>query len=152
MKVEGNYTLIDLTDLTLKAVLNEADGYYHLGSKDGPIIFIDLTTDSQFMTSIQDICALQRMGTYIYDVNGAILEKRSYNELFYQYGMPESSDIVVEEPIRIPLTEKLAEAIISFGEKNSWWADSELNIFTKVLLNTPYNKNFAWLLFCGYYA
>jgi len=152
MKPTGTYTTVDLLDLTLKAVLNENDGYYHLGTADGPIIFIDLTTDSEFITSIQDICALQRMGTYIYDMNGAVIEKRSYNELFYQYGMPSTSDTTPEDPIRVPLTEKIAEAIKTFGDNYSWWAiGSELNIFNKVLLGQPYNQEFAWLLFCGYY-
>ena len=152
VNAEGTYTAIDLTDLSLTAVYNENDGYYHLGSEDGPIIFIDLTSNSKFMNSIQIICGNQRMGTYIYDVNGNIVEKRSYNDLFLQYGMPDSADTVVDKPIRIPLTAKLAEAIRNFGENNSWWnTDTDTNIFTQVLLDTPYNQEYAWLLFCGYY-
>ena len=149
---DGSYTTIDLTDTSLVAVLNENDGYYHLGDTNGPVIFIDLTTDSKFVSSVQMICAHQRMGTYIYDINGKVSEKRSYNELFTQYGMPETTESVTE-PIRVPLTEKLAEAIKSFGNKNSWWAeDSEANIFDRVLLGQPYNREFAWLLFCGYFS
>ncbi len=153
MTPDGTYTSIDLTDLTVKAVYNESDGYYHLGAEDGPIIFIDLTTNSKFVSSIQTICGNQRMGAYIYDSDGNVVEKRSYNELFIQYGMPSSADVTVDSPIRVPLTAKLAEAIKSFGEKNSWWnPDSEANIFTSVLLGAPYNREYAWLLFCGYYA
>jgi len=93
------------------------------------------------------------MGTYIYDINGDVVEKRSYNELFHQYGMPSTKEEKVEQAIRVPLTEKLAEAIKTFGDKNSWWAEgSDANIFTKLLLGTPYNREYAWLLFCGYYA
>ena len=151
--VDGTYTAIDLTDLTVKAVYNEADGYYHLGSADGPIIFIDLTANTQFVSSIQTICLNQRMGAYIYDLNGKVVEKRSYNELFVQYGMADTAETAKSDPIRIPLTKKLAEAIQSFGDKNSWWnPTSDANIFTPVLLGTPYNQEYAWLLFCGYYA
>ena len=86
-------------------------------------------------------------------MNGVIVEKRSYNELFFQYGMPESLDETLEEPVRVPLTAKLAEAIQSFGGKNGWWdPDSAANIFAPVFLNTPYNAEYAWLLYCGYYA
>ena len=153
MTVSGAYTTIDLTDLSIKAVYNEEDGYYHLNSADGPILFIDLTSDSQFVASIQIICGNQRMGTYVYDVNGDIIEKRSYNELFFQYGMPETSEEVVDSPIRVPLTEKLAEAIQNFGSRNGWWnADAEGNIFVSALMGAPYNREFAWLLYCGYYA
>ena len=150
--VNGTYTTIDLTDLSLKAVYNAEDGYYHLGSEDGPIIFIDLTSDTPFINSIQTICGYQRMGTYIYDVNGKLVEKRAYNELFYQYGMPTSADATVDSPIRVPLTKKLAEAIQNFGEENAWWSPTDGNIFTTVLLGAPYNQEYAWLLFCGYYA
>ena len=152
MTVSGTYTTVDLADLSMKAVYNEADGYYHLNSADGPILFIDLTSTSQFMASIQVICGNQRMGAYIYDMNGNITEKRSYNELFFQYGMPETAEEVVETPIRVPLTKKLAEAIQSFGDKNGWWSEGDTNIFTSAMLGAPYNQEYAWLLFCGYYA
>ncbi len=153
ISVEGKYTPIDLTDLSITAVYNESDGYYHLGSENGAVIFIDLTSHTPYVSSIQTICGYQRMGAYIYDVNGNIVEKRSYNELFIQYGMPDSADAPVDQPIRIPLTAKLAEAIQSFGGKNGWWApDSDANIFTPALLGAPYNQEYAWLLFCGYYS
>ena len=151
--VSGTYTTIDLTDLSLKAVYNETDGYYHLGTANGPIIFIDLTSDSKFVSSIQTICGNQRIGEYIYDINGNLVEKRSYNELFIQYGMPDTAGTPVDAPIRVPLTQKLAEAIQTFGDKNGWWdPTAESNIFTLVLLGTPYNQKYAWLLYCGYYA
>lgn len=93
------------------------------------------------------------MGAYIYDVYGKIVEKRSYNELFIQYGMPDVADTKVDSPIRVALTAKLAEAIQSFGERNDWWdPESDANIFNTVLLGAPYNQEYAWLLFCGYYA
>ena len=148
----GTYTNVDLGDLSLKAVYNENDGYYHLNSADGPIIFIDLTSASQFVASIQVICGNQRMGAYVYDINGNIVEKRSYNELFHQYGMPTDAETSVDSPIRVPLTEKLAEAIKTFGEKNGWWQpNADSNIFTSAMLGAPYNQEYAWLLYCGYY-
>ena len=93
------------------------------------------------------------MGIYVYDDQGNVIEKRSYNELFLQYGMPGDSDTTVDQPIRVPLTEKLAEAILEFGNKNGWWKTGiDSNIFTSVLLGAPYNRDYAWLLFCGCYA
>ncbi len=153
MNPTGTYTAVDLTDLSLKAVYNESDGYYHLGSATGPLLFIDLTSNSQYVSSIQTICGNQGMNTYIYDETGTVIEKRSYNELFLQYGMPDDASATVDAPIRVALTPKLAEAIQVFGEKNGWWKpNSDSNIFTKVLLGMPYNQEYAWLLFCGYYV
>jgi len=80
-----------------------------------------------------------------------LVEKRSYNELFIQYGMAAPGEDPIKDPIRIPLTQKLAEAIQSFGDKNGWWDPmSTTNIFAS--LGAPYNQEYAWLLFCGYYA
>lgn len=153
LKPAGTFTAVDVTDVTLSAVFNPADGYYHLGSVDGPVLFIDLTSDTPYISSIQTICANQRMGLYIYDDNGNIVEKRSYNELFHQYGMPTDTTAPEGGDIRVPLTAKLAEAILKFGEKSGWWAPgSEKNIFTANLAGASYNQTFAWLLFCGYYA
>ena len=150
--VSGTYTAVDLADLSIKAVYNETDGYYHLNSEDGPLLFIDLTSNSQFVASIQIICGTQGMGAYIYDMNGNIVEKRSYNELFFQYGMPATAEEMVDSPIRVPLTAKLAEAIQNFGDGNGWWSEGDGNIFTSVMLGAPYNQEYAWLLYCGYYA
>ena len=149
---DGTYKKVDLTDLSLSAVFNETDGLYHLNSADGPVIFIDLTSDTDYISSLQTICANQRIGIYIYDANGNITEKRSFNELFIQYGMPADSDTVVEEAVRVPLTKKLAEAIQSYGNKYNWWTeDSDLNLFAPVHAGVPYNQQYAWLLYCGYY-
>ncbi len=151
---DGTFVLFDVANTSLSAVLNPEDGYYHLGSEDGPVIFIDLTTDSKYIASIFTICAHQRMGTYIYDNDGNVVEKRSYNELFIQCGMPDPMEATSAptEPVRVPLTEKLAEAVKAFGDKNGWWSDNEdTNIFTRVLLGAPYNQEYAWLLYCGYY-
>ena len=59
MTVSGTYTTVDLADLSTKAVYNKMDGYYHLNSADGPILFIDLTSNSRFVASIQGICGNQ---------------------------------------------------------------------------------------------
>lgn len=148
----GTFTTVDVTEASLRAVFNDADGYYHLGTADGPILYIDLTTDTAYIPSVQIICANQRMGLYVYDDNGNVIEKRSFNELFHQYGMPTDDTAPEGGPVRVPLTQKLAEAIQSFGEKSEWWKPgSEKNIFSNAGFN-GYNQAFAWLLFCGYYA
>ena len=152
MNPTGTFTAVDLTDLSLKAVLG-ADGYYHVGSADGALLYIDLTSSTPYIPSIQTICANQRMGIYVYDASGNVIEKRSYNELFLQYGMPSDQDTHVDEPIRVALTEKLAEAIIEFGNKYGWWVEnSDTNIFASTLAGMPLNVEYAWLLYCGVYV
>ena len=151
---EGTYTTIDLGDTSISAVLNPDDGYYHLNSVDGPVLFLDFTTDSKYIASIYTICSNQRMGAYIYDVDGNVVEKRSYNELFFQCGMPDPTTVeTTPDPgIRVPMTEKLAEAIQNFGNNQGWWEEgSGSNIFSTAFEGLPFNREYAWLLYCGYY-
>ncbi len=149
----GTYQNVDITDLTLKAVFNEQDGYYHLGTASGPVLYIDLVSDTLFVSGLQTIGVNQRIGVYVYDENGDVLEKRSYNELFCQYGVAAVAEDAKSDPIRVPLTAKLAEAVQKFGEKQNWWREgSDTNIFVPALLGQPYNSAYAWLLYCGYYA
>lgn len=149
----GIWQGIDITDPTLAAVYNEQDGYYHLGRADGPVIYIDLVSDTPYVSGLQTICINQRIGEYVYDTEGVLLEKRSFNELFGQYGISSNAEEVKKEPVRVPLTKKLAEAVQSFGNKQSWWREgSDANIFDQVLLGTYYNVGYAWLLYCGIYA
>lgn len=150
---EGEYTVIDLGDTSVSAVLNPDDGFYHLNSVDGPVIFIDFTSETSYVASLFTICAHQRIGEYIYDSNGNVVEKRSYNELLIQCGMPDPMTEGSAEPgVRVPLTEKLAEAVKSFGEKQGWWEEgADSNIFNRVFNGVPYNQEYAWLLYCGYY-
>ncbi len=148
-KPTGTYTAFDLSDLTISAHYNEEDGYYHLGSVDGPVIYIDLTSNTKYINSIQVICAHQGMGVYVYDDFGGLLEKRSFYELFLQYGMP-SDTTPPDAPIRVPLSMKLAEAIKTYGDRADWWKPgSEQNLFTKNVPTAVYNQDYAWLLFCG---
>jgi hypothetical protein len=119
--------------------LNETDGYYHLGTADGPIVYIDLNAETPYIASIETICANQRIGVYVYDDNGEFVKKLSFSELFVQY-----------EFGRVPLTEKLAYAIKTFGEWQGWWDFSKSNhIFHDNYMVV--NVDIAWLLFCGYY-
>lgn len=138
-----DFVKFDLTDPNAKAVYNEKDGYYHLNSADGAIIFITLGDDIDNIgkiDSIKTICEHQRMGEYVYGEGGKVVAKNSFNELFEQYGYG-----------TVPLTEKLAYAIKSFGKNYSWWdATSSVNIFgadiSRIVLDN------AYLVACGYYA
>ena len=136
-RVWEDFQYIDLKDDNVKAVYNEEDGVYHLGSKDGPVIYIALGKDTKYIDSIKTICESQRMGVYVYDDKGNFVCKQSFNELFMQYDFG-----------TVPLTEKLAYAIKSFGDKNQWWNfESQSHIFPDDYM-TIVREN-AWLFACG---
>ena len=133
--VNSEFVDFDVTDKGLSVVYNENDGYYHLNSADGPLIYVRITsaiiesvTDSEtvykFLPSFITMCDTDRLGKVFYDTEGNIVLKESYNEMFRQYAeLCGASGLY-------PLNEQLANAIKNIGEHKGWFNfDTELHIF-----------------------
>lgn len=135
------FTFFDVKDPSLSAVYSESDGYYHLNDKNGPVIYIPLGATLPYLNaSFYDMCSVSRVGAVIFDDDGNFVTKESYNELFIQYGFN-----------TVPLTQKLAHAVKSFGTKSLWWDFStESHLFgTSFGDVVPGNE---WLFTCGYFT
>ncbi len=135
------FEYLDLKDENLKVVLNSSDGYYHLGTVDGPVVYITLDRQTKYLQmSFDEICHLQNFGAYFYDEDGNFIKKESYTELFAQYSFG-----------TVPLTEKLAYAIKTAGEyKRLWDFDWEGNIFADDAAFIVQEN--AWLFACGTFS
>lgn len=144
----------DVTDSSLTVVYNEKDGYYHLNSVDGPVIYVrissaiiesvtDTETIYKYLPSFVAMCETGRLGKVFYDEDGAIVKKESYNDLLYQYAELCGANGMY------PLNKQLAEVIKNIGEHNSWFdLSSELHIFGDDAANIV--KENAWLFACAY--
>ena len=138
----GNYTVtlsnLDITDKNLTVVLGE-DGYYHLGTADGALVYVRLGTASPYLDSFADICAVTRMCAYFYNEDGTFDRRESYNLLFEAY-------LAAADPATglYPLTEELAYAIKASGEASGWWKTGETCIFG----TTAFDPSVAWLFAC----
>lgn len=135
-------------DLTAKTstynlVLNESDGFYHLGSEDGPLVVAYLGKKTTYLASLAEVLDTSNLGKYFYDDNGKYLYKERYNECLLEYleYMDKSAGVY-------PLTEDLKYIITNAGEHKGWWdADSETYLFSSV---KNLNSDIAWLFLCGY--
>jgi hypothetical protein len=139
-------THIDVTDPSFKAVYNEADGYYHVGNANGPVIMMHLTTESPYLAPLSDVASTALMGKIFYDESGTFVKKEAYNELFAQY--------VGKEDINgcVPLDKYLAYALQNRGGYCGWYnPDSAMYLFHEVADAVVYEPN-AWLFACGYYG
>ena len=144
-----------LTDFDLFAdtdaytlVLNEADGFYHLGTSDGPLVYIRLTEDSDYIDSYQTILEHTGVIKYFYDENGSFVKKESYSECLLEY-------IECADPASgvYPLTEDLRYIVTQHGDHQGWWdEDSAAYLFVDMDgENIPgINSELAWLLMCCY--
>ena len=69
----------------IKVVYSETDGYYHLNSADGPILYAKLSAKTIFQESIYTIVNVTNVGRYFFDENGEFLKKESYNDALNAY-------------------------------------------------------------------
>ena len=142
---------LDLMDENLKLVLGE-DGYYHLGTANGPIVYVRLSavvdyfgyytdegTQKPNMASFVTITETDRMCRYFSDEDGKPLRKESYNEIIEKYAE------VADESGIYPLDEMLEYVIKQHGEHAGWWNyDSENNLYDLYEVEKPPVEN-AWL-------
>lgn len=140
----GRFTALDLKQAGLTVVLNEADGYYHLGTADGPVVYVLIKEPSSYADLLPSF--IQQLGTgslgvYFYDDNGKYLYKELYNELFTEYAEVCNTDGAT------PMTKELADAIKNLGDFRGWWDFPDQDIFGDALIPVEV----AWLFACGYY-
>ncbi len=137
----GTLQNLDLKDADLTVVLG-SDGYYHLGTADGPMVFVRITSDSPYIEDFVKMCETDHLRAYFYDENGTFLRKEGYNNLFNSYGEVANADGVV------PLNEQIAYAIQNVGRHMGWWNFAQnSDIFGDEVFPTET----AWLFACAIY-
>ena len=125
------------------AVYNEADGYYHLGTADGPVIYINLGKTAPH-ASLQTIIGGNGQAggapirKYFFEEDGTFIRKEDYTKLLTQYF--ENMD---EEYGVYPLTEDLKYIVVN-GCSGWWESDSPNYIFTGC------TEELGWLFACCY--
>lgn len=135
----------DITDRSLTWVYNSQDGFYHLGSVDGPVLYMKLNASSEYAAAISAICETNGYGAYIYDDEGNFVSKRNYASLVNAYVAAADADYGV-----YPVTQDLYDFITNYGNQNGWWnASAELNHFFGSVATTMVGEN-AWLFAACY--
>ena len=158
--LNSEFVDFDVTNPDLKVVFNENDGYYHLNSADGPLVYIRISTavikgvitegDAEFteykyLQPFTVICSNGGKLTKIhYDDNGNIILQESYNEMFNEY-----AELCGTKGM-YPLNKQLEEAIKNIGEQAGWYDfDSDMNLCFKDEAANVVKEN-AWLFACCY--
>lgn len=142
----------DLTAATdaYNLVFNEADGFYHMDSADGPLVLVRLNGECQYIDCYKTILEHTGVNKYFYDENGEFERKENYTDCLLKYieNMDENNGVY-------PLTEDLKYIIQQGGEYSGWWdmdgynylfKDSDGNVVPGI------NTEIAWLLMCCYIA
>ena len=139
-KPEGTVKNFDVMSDALTVVYNQNDGYYHVGSADGPVLMLSLANDSPYMDALTTVCNNMRLGVYEYDDAGNVLAKDSYNELIWAYA-------AVADGGYYPLDKTLADMMIVVGAYMGWYdASSPMSLFGAA----PVVPEHAHLFACAY--
>jgi hypothetical protein len=116
----------------IQVYYNENDGFYHLSSVDGPILYVKINTKTVYHEALITIANVTNVGRYFYDENGNFLKKESYNDAIIAYGaVADTANGVV------PLDNELIYILKNIGENgwydmlspNSIFADDEVFVY-----------------------
>ncbi len=140
----GALVNLDITDESLTAVLSDKDGYYHLGTEDGPVILLRITENSPYLSAFTTICNHTRLGAYLYDGEGNLLRKENFNPLISAYAAVCDAETGV-----YPLDAALADMLKKVGAHRGWYdMEANTNLFPEV--EGTVWEDTAWLFACCY--
>lgn len=136
------------TSEVYKLVLNAEDGFYHMGSADGPMVYAKLGLRSGYLDSIETILKSAGISRYFFDCNGDFLHRESYTECLLEYiaNMDASAGVY-------PLTQDLVYIIQQHGAYVGWWdrsGQTYLFVDENGIPIQGVNSDIAWLFLCCY--
>lgn len=146
----NKFDLTASTD-TYNLVFNEADGFYHLNSTDGPLVLAVIGNTSEptdYVPPFQTILDKQGVRRYFYDENGDFLKKEEYSECTLKY-----IENVDEKSGTYPLTKDLMYIIQNHGAQAGWFDETGSGYLflddngNKVI---GINNEISWLFMCRY--
>lgn len=134
-------------------VLNEEEGFYHLDSADGALVYVQLGNteeEPEYLPPFETILEKQGVRRYFFDEGGNFLKKEEYSECLLEY--IENAD---EASGMYPLTADLMYIIQQQGIQAGWWdTESQTYLFVDQDGNKVpgINSEIAWLFMCRYAA
>ena len=113
LQEEGTKTWLDLA--TAQTLVKGEDGLYHLGSADGPVVYIDLT-NTRFEISIKNLVANSAMVKYEFDENGKPTKRIDYTPCMVSY-------VENVDPTHgvVALTDDLITIMQNHGQTAGWY-------------------------------
>ncbi len=117
-------TYVDIMDADKRQILlNEADGLYHYGTADGPVVYLNLGMDAPYVSLQRVIKGEGAMGgapirKYFFDENGEFVKKEDYTDILCQYFDNMDEDLGI-----YPLTTDLIYIIQNAC--SGWWTETD---------------------------
>lgn len=139
---------------TYKLVLNEEDGTYHLGTADGPKVYV------QLRNAVYDICLMDMVGEIVYDADGVLMQTGTAP---FRYQKGDSKDNFFKEDYTemmrqavtaadkatgvYPLTEDLYYVLPMGIDNKGWCREGTINYLFNAV---DVNPDIAWMFLLCY--
>ena len=139
------FTYVDMTQATEDVVpVLGADGFYHLNSADGPVLYMNLGPNAPYlpMYSILGLSGIggTKFAKSFYNEDGTLLKKEDYSACMIAY--TECRDPVNQV---YPVTEDLMYMMKNGGEAKGWWdVDNEAD-FQFAAVGDGFNPELGWM-------
>ena len=142
-------TYVDLTGETsnFKPVLG-SDGYYHLNSANGKILYVNLGPNAQYvpMYNMLGVSGVggTKFGKTFRNSDGSVLKKEDYTSCMIAYvncRNPQTGSAAFEV---YPLTKDLMYMLKNGGESMGWW-DENSEQFLFADLGSKFNPELGWM-------
>lgn len=135
---------------TYKLVYSETDGYYHIGSATGPVLYVNLGADARYvsldiMINGDGVAGGAPFRKYFYDELGNFIKKEDYTEAMSLY-------IAAADPTLglYPVDKELAYMLQNGTEAMGWGDPNDPSyLFTDL---SKLNTELAWMFACCYFA
>ena len=128
---------------SVKLVLNEQDGYYHMNSADGPLVYLDLSPNPPYIP-LYGIIGVnanadggENISRSVYE-DGVLVRRELFNPLLRKYANSADKTHGI-----YPLTEDLVYMIRHGGDRKGWWDPESINYMFTEYPNT--NNEIAWM-------
>ena len=136
-----HYQNVDIT--VPQTVVMGDDGFYHLGSASGPVIYVDLINDAIDLTAAYAGYGANAMKGQLRDEDGNLVA--AYNFLNSMKAYKDAMD----KSGRYPLTEDLLLFLKAYGGVQGWY-DANMTSFEAI--KGEHCAESAWLVCCLYMA
>lgn len=133
-KLEGEWNWVNVKDDVKDVAVLGKDGYYHLNSADGPILYLELTS-KRFNIDLVEMCSKGQL-RYTIQTGEETWEKVQYKTMFNTY--LEAGNVVA-------LTEELVEMLQKVGAVKGWYDTN-----AQFLFNQEVDADEAWMFACKY--
>jgi len=114
----GSFKGVNYQDDIIDEAVFGDDGYYHLGDKNGPVLFANLNDPKM---SLYTMASNGKVSAIYYDEDGNLLKKLDYTSAFNEYVEALTDDAGSISSFYYPLSDDLIEMFKEIGATHEWY-------------------------------